>query len=782
MKTEDKQNHSLEQFKDLIGLFNTWEELENVCEKTIGVGIVLIDAEGNFIAQRQQESKFCQLIQSSKIGYSRCQTSYLKNCFSKKAIEKGFCLFKCHAGLTNLSIPISVGEIPLTALVSGGVLDKPFDLQLYKKYAQELNLDTKSLITYLKEVKIVSDKDIISLTSTLLPLIDTLKDGLINHYHLVEKNQYLDNLIKETEKQLKIDELTSFLTKRAFLDYLHEEIVLAKNQHIPLSLLIADIDNFRLIRNTYGLSISDKIIKELATFMKKNLPEEIISSRYDTDIFGIIFKASKEEVESLGRDFQLKVKNYIFGQEDGLKLSLSISIGIANLTKNIYSSQGLIKEAMKKVLTAKMEGGDRVVIRYTKPYKRRVVITGLGVISPIGIGKETFWKALGEGKSGISWISSFDTSSSQAKIAGEVKDFNPADYINQKTIKRIGRATQFGIAATYLALQDAKLEINKEKIERIGVFIGGGVGGLTFAENQVTKYVKEGADKVSPFLGINIFGGALSSEISLELGLKGPSITISTGCPAGTDAIGYAFNSIKNGECELTITGGTEAPIRPVTLLSFIVMGALSTYQGNPEEASRPFDARRDGFVMGEGAGILILEELNHALNRGAHIYAEIVGYAATTDAYHMVAPLPDGRDLTRAINLALKEANLKPKDIDYINAHGSSTPLGDSMETSAIKNAFLNYAYKIPISGTKSMLGHSIGATGAVETIICALAIENRFIPPTINYKYPDPNCDLDYVPNIGRKANINVAMSNSIGFGGKNSSMILQRLEMGN
>ncbi|MFH1564066.1 MAG: beta-ketoacyl-ACP synthase II [Nitrospirota bacterium] len=409
---------------------------------------------------------------------------------------------------------------------------------------------------------------------------------------------------------------------------------------------------------------------------------------------------------------------------------------------------------------------------------RRCVITGIGVITPIGIGKENFWKALCEGKSGISRITSFDTSELNTKIAGEIRDFNPLNYIGSKTAKRVGRASQFGIAGAKLALEDAKLDLSKEDVEKIAVIIGGGIGGLSFAEENLTKCVKEGYEKVSPFLSVNIFGGALSSEVSLELGLKGPSLTISTGCPAGTDAIGQAFNAIRDGRHEVVIAGGAEAAIRPLTLLSFLVMGALSPRNDEPTKVSRPFDAKRDGFVLGEGGGMVILEELEHARARGAHIYGEIIGYAMTSDAYHMVAPAPSGKELARVFKLALEDAHISPKDIDYINPHGASTPLGDRIETLVIKQVFGQQAYHIPISATKSMLGHSIGATGAVELIVCALTLETGIIPPTINYEYPDPECDLDYVPNKAREKTVNIALSNSIGFGGKNSALVIKKI----
>ncbi|MDI6794031.1 MAG: beta-ketoacyl-ACP synthase II [bacterium] len=408
---------------------------------------------------------------------------------------------------------------------------------------------------------------------------------------------------------------------------------------------------------------------------------------------------------------------------------------------------------------------------------KRCVITGIGLITPIGSEKEAFWKAVSSGISGISRITQFDATDMPVKIAGEVKDFDPVNYMDKKTAKRSGRATQMAIGAARLALSDSGLDLEKEDRERIEVIIGSGAGGLAFGEKQVTAFLTHGPEKISPFLSIITFSAALSSMVSLELGTKGPSISIATGCPAGTDAIGHGFESVKSGEAELVIAGGAEAPLSPVLVHSFEAINALSLRNDEPKRASRPFDARRDGFVIAEGAGIVVLEELEHALNRGAAIYGEVLSYASTNDAFHMTAPAPDGKAAGRCFRLALEGAGIRPEEVDYINPHGSSTPLNDSTETLVIKKIFGNYAYKIPVSSTKSMLGHSIGATGAVEAIVCALSITNNFVPPTINYEFPDPECDLDYVPNKGREKEVNIAFSNSFGFGGKNSALVLGR-----
>ncbi|MEW6679826.1 MAG: beta-ketoacyl-ACP synthase II, partial [bacterium] len=478
----------------------------------------------------------------------------------------------------------------------------------------------------------------------------------------------------------------------------------------------------------------------------------------------------------LGKRIEKHINEHSFCKKLGLEVSLTISCGIAQFEKGEKASD-FIEKVEKALFSAKAHGGRKILLfpKIEEKETKRCVITGIGIITPIGKEKGEFWANLVSGKSGISRITQFDISNMPVKIAGEVKDFDPLLYIDRKSVNRSDRATQLAIAATRLAIADALLSLEKEDRDRIPVIIGAGVGGLAFAEEQVARFIKNGPEKISPFLSIITFSGALSSMVSLAIGVKGPSITVSTGCPAGTDAIGYGFEAIRNNEAEIVITGGAEAPIRPVVIHSFYAMNALSLRNDEPEKASRPFDAKRDGFVISEGAGIVILEELNHALKRNANIYGEILSYSSTNDAYHMTAPSPDGKAAAQCFRLALEGANIKPWDVSYINPHGSSTPLNDRTETNVIKDVFGESAYKIPVSSTKSMLGHSIGATGAIEAIICTLAIKNGFIPPTINYEYPDLECDLDYVPNIGRKANVEIAFSNSFGFGGKNSALVI-------
>jgi 3-oxoacyl-[acyl-carrier-protein] synthase II len=416
--------------------------------------------------------------------------------------------------------------------------------------------------------------------------------------------------------------------------------------------------------------------------------------------------------------------------------------------------------------------------RMKEKIKNRVVITGLGVVAPNGIGKEAFWQAIKKGKNCVGKITLFDPSGLPSRVAAEIKEFHPEEYLKPDDAMRMDRATQFAVAAAKLATKDGNMKIDSKNAHEIGVIMGTGGSGMAYGEKQMFIFWKEGIKKVHPYAGISSFCGALSSGISIELGLKGLSLTISTGCTGGNDAIGYSFNLIRHGMAHTIFTGGADACITEGILAFFCRMGAASTHWNTePKKASRPFNKDRDGFVIGEGAWVLILEELNHALERGAHIYAEVVGYGATCDAYHMTRPLPSATELANAMKNALQDGGVKPEEVQYINAHGTSTPLNDANETLAIKKVFGTHAYSLAVSSLKSMIGHPQGASGAAGVTAIALAMENSWLPPTINYENPDPECDLDYVPNKGRRARFNVGMCNSIGFGAKNSVIVLRK-----
>ncbi|MBF8982174.1 beta-ketoacyl-ACP synthase II [Lutibacter sp. B2] len=409
---------------------------------------------------------------------------------------------------------------------------------------------------------------------------------------------------------------------------------------------------------------------------------------------------------------------------------------------------------------------------------RRVVVTGIGAITPIGIGKNEFLNSLKEGKSGIDKITRFDTTDYNVKIAGEVKDFNPLDYIDKKEAKRMDRFTQFGVAASKLAIEDSNLDIENIDQNKFGVIVGSGIGGIETLETEHEKLLEKGPGRVSPFFIPMMISNMASGRISMAFGAKGPNTTVVTACASATNAVGDAFKVIQRGDADIMITGGTEASITPMSVSGFINMKALSTRNDEPTKASRPFDKDRDGFVMGEGAGMLILEELEHALKRGAHIYAEVAGYGMSADAYHITSPAPGGEGAVRSMKNAIDDANVKIEDIDYINAHGTSTTFNDKFESMAIKSLFNEHAYKLAVSSTKSMTGHLLGAAGGIEAIVCALAIHEKFVPPTINYTtVDDDECDLDYVPNKGREQEVNYALSNSLGFGGHNASILLKK-----
>lgn len=409
--------------------------------------------------------------------------------------------------------------------------------------------------------------------------------------------------------------------------------------------------------------------------------------------------------------------------------------------------------------------------------KHRAVITGMGVISPVGNHLDEFWSNLIEGKSCTGLLTRFDTSDLPTKVVAEVKNFEPTEWINKKESRHMDRFAQFAIAAAKLAVQDSGLDFGKVDKERAGTVLGCGIGGVTTFEDQKEVLMKKGSGRISPFFVPMLISNMAAGHLSIEFGLQGPSITVATACASATNAIGEALRIIQRGEADIMFCGGTEAPITPLAFAGFCAAKTMSTEQENPEQACRPFDKRRSGFVMGEGSGVLVLESLEHAEARGARIYAELAGYGSTSDAYHITTPVPGGAGAARAMRLALEDAGVNAQDVDYINAHGTGTGPNDATETNAIKTVFGSYASKLAISSTKSMTGHLMGAAGAIEGIICAIAIERGAIPPTINYEVPDPECDLDYVFNIARKQKVNVAMSNSLGFGGHNATIVLKK-----
>ena len=407
----------------------------------------------------------------------------------------------------------------------------------------------------------------------------------------------------------------------------------------------------------------------------------------------------------------------------------------------------------------------------------RVVITGIGILCPLGIGVAETWQNLIAGKSGIDYITLFDPEPLETKIAGEVKGFEPTDYISRKEARHMDRFAQLAVVASTQALEQSGIEVNSDNQDDIGIIIGSGIGGLTILFEQMKIMLERGPDKISPFLIPMMIADIAAAQVSIALGIKGPNLCTTSACSSGSDSIGAACEVIRHGDAQVMIAGGAESIINPLGIAAFNAMKALSTRNDQPQAASRPFDAERDGFIISEGAAVFVLESLAHAQRRDAPILAEIIGYGASGDAYHITQPLEDGAGAARAIRMTLEKAELTPTDIDYINAHGTSTPLNDKMETKAIKTVFGDHAYRIPVSSTKSMMGHLIGAAGAVEAAICVLAIQKGIIPPTINLVHPDPECDLDYVPNVARQARVTTALSNSFGFGGHNSVLAFRQ-----
>jgi 3-oxoacyl-[acyl-carrier-protein] synthase II len=407
---------------------------------------------------------------------------------------------------------------------------------------------------------------------------------------------------------------------------------------------------------------------------------------------------------------------------------------------------------------------------------RRVVVTGLGMVTPLGIGVKENWEAVSKGKSGIGPITKFDVSAYPSQIAGEVKGFRPEDFLASKDAKRLDIFIHYAIASARMAIEDSKLKITPENNERVGCVTGSGIGGLSTIEFYHKILLEKGPRRISPFFIPGIIANMAPGQIAIEFKARGPNSCTVTACAASSHAIGESYKIIQRGAADVMITGGTEAVTTPLALGGFTSMKSLSTRNDEPEKASRPFDRERDGFIMSEGGGIIILEELDHALKRGVDIYAEIIGYGMSSDAYHIAAPDPEGIGARLCMNAALRDAGVNPTDIDYINAHGTSTRLNDISETKGIKFVFGDHAYKIPISSTKSMTGHLLGGAGVVEATYSILAMKNGLIPPTINYEFPDPECDLDYVPNKARKARVGTILSNSFGFGGTNSSLIFR------
>ncbi|MEJ1971670.1 MAG: beta-ketoacyl-ACP synthase II [Lacunisphaera sp.] len=410
--------------------------------------------------------------------------------------------------------------------------------------------------------------------------------------------------------------------------------------------------------------------------------------------------------------------------------------------------------------------------------QRRVVVTGMGVVASLGHNVADFWAGITAGRCGIDKVTLFDAKDYTCQIGAEVRNFDPAAHMDAKEVRRNDRYTHFGFIAAKQAVADAKLDVTREDLDRVGVIIGSGIGGMWTIENQHKNLLEKGPRKVSPFMIPALISNMCSGLVAIELGARGPNFSVVSACATATHAIGESFRMIRAGDADVMVCGGAEAAITPLAYAGFCSMKAMSTNNENPQKASRPFDLNRDGFIMGEGSGVLVIESLEHAQARGARIYCELAGYAATCDAFHITQPDPEGKGLSQAMTRALKDANLRPDQIDYINAHGTSTPYNDKFETLAIKKVFGEAAKKVMISSTKSMTGHLLGAAGGIEAVISVKTIETGIVPPTINLETPDPDCDLDYTPNVKREATVNTVLTNNLGFGGQNAALVFRRL----
>ncbi len=428
-------------------------------------------------------------------------------------------------------------------------------------------------------------------------------------------------------------------------------------------------------------------------------------------------------------------------------------------------------------MSAEENGADQLPVGQNVRLQHRVVITGIGCVTPIGTGVEELWNGLRAEKSQVGSTTRFDASIFRSRCTAQINDFEATDYLDARRVKRLDRFGQFSVVGAQLALKDSGIDLESEDRERIGVMMGTALGGIGYAEEQAARFIVGGLREVDATLALAVFGGAASCNIAIDFGVSGPNSTNAMSCASGTIAIGEAVRQIRDGYADVMIAGGAEAPLATLCFGAFALIRAMSTRNDDPEHASRPFDRDRDGFVMGEGSSVLILESLDHATARGARVYAELCGFGTTNDAFHMTAPLPSGAQAARCMRLALSDANATPESIDYINAHGSSTTLNDPTETTAVRTVFGEHAYKIPMSSTKGYYGHALGASGAFETAISALVLQRGWVPPTLNLENADPECDLDYVPNSGRDMNVDTILTNSFGFGGINASLVLRK-----
>ena len=758
-------------------LIETWESIRNLCQ-TQGLHAWLVSEKGNILAGGARQVPFCAYLQGSPQAKARCARHYRTCCKRLKSAgaEGELVVSKCHAGLSSLCFPLAVdGRSPAVALMAGGVLSRRRDARGAVRHARSLGLPAQEYLEALKGCPTLAAPDRLEeIKSRILPLVREFKQRLSNQADSLQNSHSL--VFQSSLKQMLRDDLTGLRNKQYLYYRLRQELPRFRRLDCPLCALAVRLESLELINKRQGHLAGDLLLQRFARLLSEMGRGMDIAIRYEGNIFVLLlFNSSQQQgVQTAHRLLKLS--------RSKVSARLRLRIGIfscdsAHRQPEVFAR--CVQESLAQARDTRIGVLPLPILRPAGRKRRRVVITGVGVVSPLGCDKESFRRGLYEGRNGVEKITRFDCSGLDSQIAGQVKDFQPERYLSfNKELLSMGNSVQYAAVAALQAVEDARLVLDRNDRNKVAVFIGSGVSSLEFAEKEHASFLTSwGENGISSLLAIAVFGGAISSEVSIALEAKGRSITVSTGCAGGTDAIGFGLQEILSGEAEVVIAGGAEAPISPIIIGSFCAINAISTRNSAPGEASRPFDRKRDGFVIAEGAGMVILEELQHALSRGAHIYGELLAYAATDDAYHMTHSSPDCEAAGAALRQCLQKAGLSPADVDYINAHGSSTPLNDLIETKMLKKVFGRHIYKIPISSTKSMLGHSIGASGALELIACLLGIKHDFIPPTVNYEFPDPSCDLDYVPNQARDWPVNIVVSNSHGFGGKNASIIVSR-----
>ena len=767
----------------LMGVVGEWERLQRVGRDLLGVMPLLVGPDGDLLAGETQLSGFCRLIRSTVLGISRCRECYARECFSDTVAAEGVGLWRCHGGLLVCAVPLVAAGVPVAAVVGGGIGSADTDTTALRKVTMELGLSAEEVLAEVAHLPVLKEEELLVAGRAIRSVASDLV-GIVERYRGLEtRSVALASLLEERAGWAVEEAAPGVLTKEALEVRLQEEILRARRRDGVVCVVCVGLTGWEALRGERGATAAEVLVQEVVRLVHAGARTGESVGRFEEHMLflilpGVEYREGMRAAERIvGRVAETLSVTRVADR-------LRAQAGVAVMPARQAEVDELLRRAQSAYEDLAREGTEKVALYVLRPRaeaapKRRVVVTGIGMVTPLGIGTEVFWEAAKRGESGIRPFTLFDATGLPTRFGGEVPGFDPHDFLDAKTVKRAGRSTHLAVAASRLAVDGAGLDMSQEDAERVGVYIGTGVGGIEFAEEQHKIFLGEGSEKVSPFLAIVVFSGAVSSEVSMQLGSKGPTVTISTGCAAGADAIGWGFRAIQSGEIDAALAGGAEAPLRPIIVASFNAIRALSTRNDAPAQACRPFDRDRDGFVMSEGAAVLVLEELGHAITRGATILGEVLGYSATGDAFHMVRPAPDGAEAGRAMTEALADARLTAQEVEYVNAHGSSTPLNDKTETMIIKSVLGEHAYRVPVNSTKGLIGHSIGASGPIELAACLLSIRDRFVHPTINYEHPDPECDLDYVPNVGREMSVRNALCNSFGFGGKNATLVVGAFE---